>query len=270
MAGSVRFVCTALAGTEKKGILTPDENGYYTQVVGGLNVFNSIGHFYVYDEARALFEKSSHLMRRIQQGLVGSELGHPKFLPGMTEQDFMRRLASIYEENICGYICELYLDFDNYKDVDGRPIIAIVAKIRPDGPHGASLKAGFENPKQNVCFSIRSFTENFERRGIIVRVLREVITFDRVTEPGISIANKYSSKSLENYQFANENAQILTPVNLEAMVDFGVTAQSLKDAFDNPKIGGFGMESVVIDPKQLIRTLGLVPKGNKAPEWLNW
>ena len=35
---AVRFVCTSLVGTGKKGILVPDENGQYTQPIGGLDV----------------------------------------------------------------------------------------------------------------------------------------------------------------------------------------------------------------------------------------
>lgn len=253
MGSPIRFMCTALAGTNKVGLSKQDENGYYEQCVGGLNIFNSVGQFYVYEQARELFEKSSHFMRRVQRGVIGCELGHPKMLPGMSERQYMQRLAQIYESNVCAFMQEIFLDFDNYKDDNGRPIVGIIAKLKPDGPHGGSLAAAFQDPKQNVCFSIRSFTEDYEERGIIKRILREIITFDRVTEPGLYIAEKFKTPSLE------------------ALVDFGVSKQQMKRAFDSPMIGGVGMESFVIDPKVLMNTLGMTAN-NKAgkPSWMEW
>jgi hypothetical protein len=255
MASPIRFTCTALAGSNKQGLSKVDENGYYEQCVGGLNIFNSVGQFYVYEQARELFERSSHFMRRIQRGVIGSELGHPKLLPGMSERMYMQRLAQIYENNVCAFIQDITLDFDNYKDDQGRSIIGIIAKLKPDGPHGPSLESAFKDPKQNVCFSIRSFTEDYEDRGITKRILREIITFDRVTEPGLNIAEKFKTPSLE------------------ALVDFGVSAQQMKRAYDSPNIGGgVGMESFVFDPKVLIKTLGMEVRrdAKNVPEWMNW
>ena len=56
---------------------------------------------------------------------------------------------------------------------------------------------GFKNPKENVCFSIRSFTDNSYSHGRVNKVLKNIITFDYVNEPGIHIAEKYKSPSLE-------------------------------------------------------------------------
>ena len=53
---SIKFTCTSLAGSNRVGTLKKDAQGYYEVVVGALNVFNSAGQFYVYEQAKALFE----------------------------------------------------------------------------------------------------------------------------------------------------------------------------------------------------------------------
>ena len=46
MSQRATFSCTSLMGTNKAGVLKPDENGYYTVVLGALDVYNSAGDFY--------------------------------------------------------------------------------------------------------------------------------------------------------------------------------------------------------------------------------
>ena len=55
---SVRYGCTSLLGVNKAGELKQDDNGYYEMIVGGLDVYNSAGQLYVFEEAKKLFEES--------------------------------------------------------------------------------------------------------------------------------------------------------------------------------------------------------------------
>ena len=250
MNNVVRFSGTVLEDTGKRGIMKPDEDGYYTQVIGGLNVHNSVGEFYVYEQAKALFERNSNFMRRMRNGVLKCEVGHPVREPGMSDQDYIRRILTIREQNVCAFIKEIWLDFDNYRDKTGAPMVAILAKIAPSGPHGAALKASFERPGENVCFSIRSFTEDYMKFGKCMRVLREIVTFDCVTEPGIQNATLFSTPGLEGMD---------------------VTRRLLEDIANKPALSGVGVESSSAQASQLIQTLGwkLEPI-NKLPAFARW
>lgn len=256
----IRFGCTSLVGTNKVGNLKQDEHGYYECVVGALNMFNSAGQYYVYDQARELFEKSSQLMRRVKRGALRGEYGHPKRQPGMSMEDFAQRVLSIYEEQECCHHAELFLDFDRIKDENGRPVIAIVSKVLPSGPHGHVLEKKFQNPKENVCFSIRSFTDDYVDRGIIKRILRTVVTFDYVNEPGIAVAEKYKSPALEGF-------------SEDVVFSRGQIERGVKQAATS---GGMAQESVGLSAGELFRTMGwqadaeVINALTKAPAWKGW
>lgn len=240
---NVKFSCTQLANTGKQGILIPDTNGYYTMPVGGLNVFNSAGQFYTATGAKELFESSSQLMRRVKRGALRGEVGHPKMMPGQSEDDYLMRILTIDDENVCAHFAELWLDFDHYKDLNGKPMIAIMAKVAPSGKHGGFLEKQFRNKLENVCFSIRSLTEDTYKKGIWERTIRNVITFDYVNEPGIHIAEKYKSTALENF-------------GLESIIDKPVTKNQLKRAINTMQSNGIGMESISLTPQELFASLG--------------
>lgn len=197
----VHFTATRLVGTGKKGILKPDENGYYTMAIGGLNCFNSAGQYYTLDGAKQLFESSSVFMRRVKGGNLKGEVGHPRMLPGMTEDDFVARIIDVYEPNICCHFSEIWLDEEfgkknpQYKNPS---LVGIMSKLRPAGPKADFLKDALENSQENVNFSIRAKTRNYYERGQCIRVLTQIFTFDCVNEPGIAHANKWASPALED------------------------------------------------------------------------
>lgn len=219
----LRFQCTALSAGQK-GILKKDENGYREIVVGGLNVYNSMGDYYPYEGVQELFAPNSSLLRRITTGCLKAEEGHPKFLPGMTEDQYAERVMSIEETRVCAHIAEIKLDFNSVSDDAGRPVIAIIASIRGAGPFGDSLEKSLDNPKENVCFSIRALTENVRMAGVTNRYIRQIITWDRVTEPGISIAKKFNSPALES--ISHKVAKI------DTLVDTDISTKAFRDVFD--------------------------------------
>jgi|ERR1035437_7183778 hypothetical protein len=195
---AVGFSCSALAGTNKVGNLPCDANGYYTMVIGGLNISNSVGDYYSYDGCKDLFEGSSQFMRRISRGALRGEVGHPQQAPGQSMDDYISRILEIRETNVCVHFSEIWLDFDKMKDRNGRAVVAIMSKLIPSGPFGPMLEKSLKNPKENVCFSIRSFTDDQFKGGVKVRNIRNIVTFDNVLEPGISIANKWDAPTLES------------------------------------------------------------------------
>jgi hypothetical protein len=251
---SVKFTCTSLAGTNKVGLLQKDANGYFKIVLGALNVYNSAGQFYVFEQAKELFVSSSALMRRVQRGVLRSELGHPKKLPGMSDDAFAHRCLSIYEENVCAHIKSVELDFENVKDQNGRPVIAIVGWVCPSGPNAASLERSLNNPDENVCFSIRAFTDDFREQGIVKRILRQIVTWDYVNEPGISVAEKYKSPGLEEY---NEV----------------VTRGQLERAIASASMSGMAHESELMTANELFTSMGWsIPAGGNIarPAYMDW
>lgn len=197
---SVRFACTSLAGVNKAGTLKKDDQGYYEVVVGALNVFNSAGQYYVYEQTQELFKSSSQLMRRVARGALRGEYGHPKMSPGMSNDAFANRVMSIWEDKVCCHFRDITLDFERVKDDKGRPVIAIVAWVTPSGPNGPALQKSLDNPNENVCFSIRAFTDDFREGMLVKRILRTIVTWDYVNEPGIAVAEKFKAPSLENIE----------------------------------------------------------------------
>lgn len=219
------YQCTALHGTNKAGAVKADSNGYYKVVLGALNFYNSAGQYYpLNNEVEALFAESSILMRRVQTGNLRSEYGHPKFLPGMSKKDFLYRIMDIHEANVCCHIHELQIDKSSVKGKDGRPIVAIIGSIKPSGPRGDVLAAQLENPKENVCFSIRSITNDYiDSAGQTHKVLKEIYTWDYVNEPGISVANKWLSPALESVEsFAFERKHLMLAKQLALATSNGM------------------------------------------------
>lgn len=251
MSTAIRFGCTSLDGISKAGVILPDKDGRYDMVVGGLDVYNSAGQYYPYREAKALFEGSSHFMRRVKRGVLAAELGHPKPTPGMTNEQFVQRVLTLEERNICAIHQDIYLDFDSVRDEMGRPVIAIRSKMTPSGPHGPALKASFENPGENVCFSIRSFTEDYWVNGVEQRAIRNIVTFDRVVEPGISIAEKFKSPAMEHF---------------DMKLSRGVIEASMRIA----KASGVATESSLMTGMELCNIMGWNTNGVVKPAFLNW
>lgn len=252
LLNSVKYSCTSLAGVNKVGNLKKTEDGYYPLVVGALNVFNSASELYLYEEAKNLFESSSHLMRRVQGGKLRGEYGHPKLLPGQSQASFANRVLTIDEGNTCCHHRSIRLDTQSVRDAEGRPVIAIVSEVFPSGPLGHVLERSLNNPSENVCFSIRAFTDNFREGGLTKRILKTIVTWDLVNEPGISVAEKYQSPALE--------ARLLE--------DHQFSRGDLERAISSPKTIGVATESVMLSANELFASMGW--NAPSRPNWTNW
>lgn len=191
----------------KKGILKPDADGYYTICLGGLNCENSYGAYYPLEPVRELFESSSIFMRRIKAGYLKAELGHPK-QGRMTDTEFYQRCMEIDEKNVCAHISDVWLD-ETYGKTNPNAMnpqmCAIMGKIKPSGPYADVLERAINNGRENVCFSLRSITEDQFTGGKYIKTIKTIITFDMVNEPGIKTATKFDTPTLESRSVLEEN-----------------------------------------------------------------
>jgi len=223
----VKFTETIFTQEGKKGVLTPDDNGYYPMVIGALNTYNSAGEYYTAEQALQLFEGSSQLMRRIKNGSLYAEVGHPKRVPGMSLEQFYNRIIQVDETNVCGHISEVHLDFSygkNNPKFNNSEMIGILGKVKPAGPKANALQLALENPKQNAAFSIRGLTENKFKNGRTERMLTNIITWDFVLEPGIQAACKAHTPGLEDISIESMSVSEV----LDTIVDKSILRKVLK------------------------------------------
>jgi hypothetical protein len=238
----IKYTETVFSEKGKSGIMTPDADGYFTVVVGALNSYNSAGEFYTAKDVVQLFDGSSHFQRRIKSGALYAELGHPKKQLNQSMEQFYNRVVTIDEKSICGHFSEVWLDFNfgkQHPELNAPDMIAIMAKVKPAGVNANALQLAFENPKQNLPFSIRGLTENKYINNRVERRLTNIITFDYVTEPGISIADKINAPGLENRRVARVASEAYS---LREGTDTMIDRELMKRVLTN-QLTSVGMES---------------------------
>lgn len=202
MSSIVKFSSEILVNKGKTGTLAPDQDGYYEMIVGGINTFNSCGEYYAMSNSvKALFETSSTFMRKIKSGKLYGELDHPEFKEGMSKDNYLRRVYYIDPNQTICHFKDIWLDENfgrNNPEYNNPNLIAIMAKVIPHGDKKQILQDALNNKFINPCFSIRSITNNYYHKGVLIKELDDIITFDYVSEGGISIANKWDSPALES------------------------------------------------------------------------
>ncbi len=197
----LRFTCTALTGMNKQGILRPQQDGYYEVVLAALNFPNPRGDRYTLSSAHRILAESSDFTRRIREGNLRGENGHPKRESHMSDAQFLARCHDIYEPRISHHIREVWIDETGaVKNYGNEPVVAIMGLVKPCGEMGHLLAASFENRHENTCFSLRALTDCFRRPdGGLDKEFVNLVTFDWVHEPGLRPATKYSSPATESY-----------------------------------------------------------------------
>jgi len=207
-----QLVATKLSMLNKEGRNTPDKDGYYTLVVGGLNIANNTGAWhYTAEGARELFSTRGVVQRRVSNGTLLAEVGHPHQKPGESDEAFYQRFIDIDQKNGCAHFRKVWLDeeYGRKNPIYKNPgLIAIMSEVKPIEPFGHILKDALDNPHRNACFSVRAFADEFIAGGKVVRILKDVITFDYVTEGGVIIASKWDSPTTESIS----NDELILPV----------------------------------------------------------
>lgn len=202
----ILFEQTKLSMFGRNGKQTPDADGYYELVVGGLNTYNNTkAWYYTAEGAKQLFGPGSLLHRKIANGCMRGEVNHPRMQPGEKEESFYSRMMDIDLNNVCCHFKAIWLDENfgkNHPEYGNPDLIAIMAKVKPSGAKAQVLRDALENDCENVCFSIRSLANEEIVRGKRIRALTELITIDFVNEGGILVASKWDSPATESISSA--------------------------------------------------------------------
>lgn len=227
MANEAVFLAqTKLKALGKKGKIAPDADGYYTLILGGLETHNNTGsHYYTANDVLHLFATGSLLERRIKNGCVRAEVGHPKMRPNESMDQFIQRMVDIDLNNVCAHIRKVWLDMDygkNHPECGNPNLIAIMGEVKPEGGRGFILKEALENESANIFFSIRSIADQVMVRGKRVRKIEEVITFDLVNEGGIIHADKWTSPACESTEILPITKEVIDRIMGQRTAAFAV------------------------------------------------
>ena len=206
---------TRLRVQGKQGILKPDADGYYEMPIGAFNCVNSTDEVYTAKNIQEIFNSSSELMRKIQNGKLFGEWGHPEQLPGETANAFMMRACRVNDKDTCVFFKDIWLDNNVTPDMQryGVPSDAIItmAKLKPMGALWETLQRSLEDPNVNTTFSGRFLTKDRVYRGKTYVEVVQAVTWDAVTEQGIPAAEKYLAPRLESHK------TVVTPKMVEEL-----------------------------------------------------
>lgn len=224
---STAFECTVLKGVNNTGKIKRLDNGYVEVVLGALEHPNSYGAVYDEQRAREFLRPGSAFMRRITQGFLRGELGHPPQRECRDYNDYVERIHTILERNVAIHIRKVWID-PNHVLNDKRKVIAVMGEICPDGPHAGVVERLLNNPSANLAFSIRSMATDKYVGGKKRKYLDAIITWDVVNEPGLDVATKFNSPSCESFQDIERVAANLPAIRqvVEGRKAHGVAVES--------------------------------------------
>lgn len=209
MSQIVTFGNTILANSGKRGVLKPmaDGSGYTRMNAGGFNIPNRSGIVYRLNQyLKECMGPDSDLNRRVSEGQVYCELGHPpqyfmERINGMVVRtqiteifQWINRLRTIEMPNVCGHIRKIHWEMTG-RDTD--PVYNEV-EIIPFGAYKDWTADALTNPDINFALSLRSVTKP-QKMGDMVREVEYLSTYDAVVEQGVLRACKHLSAGLESY-----------------------------------------------------------------------
>lgn len=268
MGAMLRYSCTALLGLNKQGIIKPNQDGYYELVLSALNYPNPVGARYRIQSARNILDHSPFFRRKVSEGNLLGEVGHPRRRDFNTDAEYEDRLYDILETNVCLHISDVWIDDSGaLKDRDGRSYTGIMGLVAPSGIHGDKFEASLQNPKQNTCLSVRSITDNYRMAdGSVEKEFVNINGWDWVNEPGLRPANKFSAPSLESYQnFMDriiEEEMDVDPKRLKGLIERRI---KYDDGMENDSISL--MREVAAYQRREAANMNNV---KAATSWMNW
>lgn len=194
---SNKIVLSAAAYKPLKGKeIEKDADGYYKVRLGAFNIFNAQGAFYSDKGIEDILKgKDSIFYRRLSQGFLRGEMGHPPMKPGMTKAQFIYRSSIIDMDNVAFHIKKVELENTDEKVENmgmAGNVKIVVGWVKPAGPKGKYLQEALDNPECNVAFSVRSISsDRILPNGTIFKETKFITTWDWVVEPGIKLANTF-------------------------------------------------------------------------------
>jgi len=240
------YECNILKSKNKVGRLKTDANGYREICLGAFNCLTEKGEFYPFTQAvKNMFKPGSRLLHQIETGRLRGEIEHPYPVPGMTFPQYLNRVKMVHNQFVAHHIKSVRLE--TAKDHRGNNVVSVIGMVKGSGPYGEQLDKKFENPDENVDFSVRTLTTPTpEINGVPQKVINLLITWDQVNMGGVAIANRYDTPSLESM----DSDIIWTPENAQR---FEITEATLAAAELCESVGT-GMESDMLIDSTLIRT----------------
>jgi hypothetical protein len=158
--GRLLFTSTRLRLNGKQGILKPESDGSYIMPIGGFNCLNSKGEVYTMENIKEIFESSSELMRKIQNGKCTGEWGHPEPRAGEDMRDFMNRACMVSDKDTCALFKEVWLDDKIARSAAmasyniAPDTVVTMGRVKPHGLQWEALQRAFDDPDFNVSFSV--------------------------------------------------------------------------------------------------------------------
>lgn len=239
---SISYSNIMLAGTNKRGELKKLDNGYYEIIIGAFAAYGNGGWFYDLASAKRYIETDNDFIHRIQSGQMHSEWGHPVRTPGMTDQEWFTRIHTLYEPNWSSHIRRIRLDMNTVKDDRGRYVVAVIGEVCPSGPKASEFRLQLENPHIDVNYSIRSFARQDSRN--MTKHINRIITWDNVFSPGIKVASKYNTPSMENsLDLSDPKSVALHLDNAEWQIETEFNLSRLRKEFDSNSSSDISLES---------------------------
>jgi len=222
-------VIKSLAGNKK---VTPNKDGYYTVTLGAFNVRNSAGAIYLFDGVKEILtNKDGVFGKKLISGRLRSEADHPAREPNMTNEKFIIRNLEISMQHICAHIKEVNIkETKHSENIPGiGNIVLIKGLIKPTGIFGEGLKESLDNPSEDTCFSVRSFTVDKVRPdGNTIKRVKEIVTWDWVSAPGIKYASKLNAPSVEGMDVCKISTDELSNMNLPQVAS--VESDDIRDS----------------------------------------
>lgn len=247
--------------------LSFDSDGYVWINAGAYGMYNESGVYYSEEEIEKLFANDSILQRRIDKKVVRSELGHPQFLPGMTDVMFASRMQQIQEDRYCGHIRAAKL----VKNKDGRSYITKI-NITPFGHYKSTLADAINTKDSNCFFSVRSLSNRQKINGVLVKYVYYIITWDFVTEGGMRIANSLDTNNIDLENMSSSDINKITKTDILTSIDLTNTSDlkyRVKHYDDYIRSSAFDAESM--DTIELVK--GIMNKAiisNTGSDIFNW
>ena len=226
--------------------MKPDTDGCFNVIVGATNVFNTSGAKYVHnDKVVNIFSPNGEMLKRVKQGVMKAEKGHPMPKPGMSPSDYLKRVYMIDDDNVACDILNLRLSKTPVNLGDKNTMVyPTYALIKPSGPHGETLYNSLVSDVDNTAFSVRSITVDYYVGTVLHKEFKYIVNYDWVHAPGIPIAKSSMWKA-----FGLESN---TDVSIE------ITMEDIeKLSSDLSSMTSIGLESataIVDDLKSMLKT----------------
>lgn len=207
----LNYINTILQPKYKANVLEPNADGYYSVVLGALNYANNLGHYYVLnDDVAKLFSSSSELLYKVNNRRMFPEDNHPKWPTGMTEDEYKRLLLEDDTDRIVGHIRRVWLDSElteKQLQMDGvnDNTVLIMGEVTPFGARKQVLQDALTNPHQDVCFSLRGFSDDYMVKGVRHKYIKHILKWDYVPAPGLDIASKVANPTATALESRSSN-----------------------------------------------------------------